>query len=49
MKKLSIPEKHQLNIAKRTLKMPDAMIPIMGGMTKEKAKEIVYKLTGKHK
>lgn len=44
---LTVPEKHQLKIAKKTLKMPDAMVGIMGGMTKEEARKIIKKLTGK--
>jgi len=47
MAKLSVPEKHQLKIAKDTLKMSDIGAKIMGGMTKEEAKEIIRKLTGK--
>jgi hypothetical protein len=34
---------HQIQIAKKTLKMPDAMVGVMGGMTKEEAKEILRK------
>ena len=45
--KLSPPEKHQLKIAKDTLKMSDAMARVMGGMTKEEAREVVKKLEGK--
>ncbi len=41
MKKLTIPEQHQLKIARRTLNMPDAMVGVMGGMTKEQASQIV--------
>tara|TARA_Y100000310_G_scaffold339160_1_gene430988 strand:- start:561 stop:956 length:396 start_codon:yes stop_codon:yes gene_type:complete len=40
-KKLSIPEQHQLRIARRTLKMPDAMVGIMGGPNKEESREII--------
>ena len=43
-KQLSIPEQHQLKIAKATLKMTDVMARVLGGMTKEEAKEIVRKL-----
>lgn len=46
-KELSIPEKHQLKIAKDTLKMPDAMARVMGGPTKEEAREIIKRLEGK--
>jgi len=44
--KLTIPEKHQLKIARRTLKLNDPMVAIMGGMTKKQAKEIIKKLGG---
>ena len=47
MKKLSVPEKHQLAIAHKTLKLSDSGAFILGGMTKEKAREIIKKLTGK--
>ena len=35
--------KHQVNIAKKTLKMNDVGVSIMGGMTKEEAREILRK------
>ncbi len=35
------PEEHQIKIAKDTLKMPDAMAGVMGGPSKEEAKEIL--------
>lgn len=44
---LSVPETHQLKIARDTLRMPDAMVGVMGGPTKAEAVEIVKKLTGK--
>jgi len=34
---------HQIQIAKKTLKMPGAMAGVMGGMSKEEAKEILRK------
>jgi hypothetical protein len=46
-KELSVPEKHQLRIAKQTLKYSDAGARIMGGPTKEEAREIILRLTGK--
>lgn len=46
---LTIPEKHQLKIARKTLKMPDAMVGVMGGMTKAEARTIVRYLTRKQK
>ena len=47
MKKLTVPEKHQLKIAKATLKMSEAGARIMGGMTHEEAKAVIKKLTKK--
>ena len=44
---LTVPEKHQLRIARDTLKMPDAMVGVMGGPTKEEAKEIIKRLTAR--
>jgi len=46
-RRLSVPEQHQLKIAKDTLRMPDAMARVMGGPTKEQAREIIKELTGK--
>jgi hypothetical protein len=46
-RELSVPEKHQLNIARKTLRMSDVGATIMGGMTKEEAREIIKRLTGK--
>ena len=40
-------DKHQLRIAKDTLKMSDVGALIMGGMTKDEARKIIKKLTGK--
>ena len=34
-------ERHQLRIAKETLKMNDAMVQVMGGMTKDEARRII--------
>lgn len=44
---LSVPERHQLKIARSTLHMPDAVAGVMGGPTKEQAREIIRRLTGK--
>jgi hypothetical protein len=44
---LSVFNKHQLKIAKSTLRMPDAMVGVMGGPTKAEARKIILKLTGK--
>ena len=46
-RELSVPEKHQLAIAKKTLTYSDAGAKIMGGPTKEEAREIIRRLTGK--
>ena len=46
-KTLSVPEQHQLRIARKTLNMPPAMALIMGGQGVEEAKEIIFRLTGK--
>lgn len=32
---------HQINIAKKTINIPDAILGILGGMTKEEAKKIL--------
>jgi ABC-type branched-subunit amino acid transport system ATPase component len=48
---LSGPEQHQLKIARATLRMPDAMANMMNlvsnGPSKEEAREIIRRLTGK--
>lgn len=38
---LDVFAKHQVRIAQQTLRMPDAMVGVMGGMTKEQAREIL--------
>jgi hypothetical protein len=40
-------DKHHLRIAYSTLKMSDSGAFIMGGMTKDEARQVIYKLTGK--
>ena len=40
---LSIFDKHQIKVAKDTLKMPDAIVNLIGGITKKQAKEILNK------
>ena len=45
MKTLSVPERHQLKIARATLKMSDVGAMIMGGMTKAEAQIIINKFT----
>lgn len=47
MRKLTVPEKHQLKIARRTLEMNDVFVAVMGGPTKDEAREIVRRLTGR--
>ena len=42
-KELSIFDKNQLIIARKTLKMVDVMVEIMGGMTKKEAEQITKK------
>lgn len=44
MKNLTVFQKHQLNIAKKTLKMSDIGASIIGGMTKEQARNILWNL-----
>ena len=44
--KLSIPERHQLRVAKKTVNMPDAIAGILGGMSKREARRIIVALTG---
>ena len=47
MKKLTIPKKHQLKIARKTLTYSDVGASCMGGPTKEEARKIILQLTGK--
>lgn len=49
MGKLSVPEQHQLRVARQTLKMSDMGARIMGGPTKQEAREIIKRLTKKRK
>jgi hypothetical protein len=35
------PEWHQLQVARDTLKMPDPLVGVMGGMTKEQARKLL--------
>ena len=46
-KELSVFDKHQLKIARSTLKMSDVGALIMGGPTKTEAVQIILRLTGK--
>ena len=47
MNKLSIPERHLLRIARDTLRMSDAMVGVMGGPSKEEAREVIKRLAKK--
>jgi hypothetical protein len=49
MRELSVPERHQLKVARDTLKLDDtvARFRMLGGPTKEEAREIIERLTGK--
>jgi hypothetical protein len=47
MKNLTVPEKHQLKIARDTLRMNDVMARIMGGPNRAEARAIILRLTGK--
>ncbi len=46
-RRLSVPERHQLRIARKTLTYSDVGARIMGGPTKAEAREIIKRLTGK--
>ena len=46
-KQLSVPEQHQLRIARATLKMSPVMARVMGGTSIEEAIEIIRRLTVK--
>ena len=46
-RQLSVPERHQLKIARDTLKMNETMARVMGGPSHAEAREIIYRLTGK--
>ena len=46
-KALTVFEKHSLKIARQTWNMPDAMLGVMGGMSKAQAREVIRQLTGK--
>jgi hypothetical protein len=46
-RELTVFEKHQLRVARQTLRMPDQAVGILGGPTKEEAREIIRKLTGR--
>ena len=45
MRTLTVPEKHQLRIARQTLKLSDVGSLILGGPSKAEAREIIRRLT----
>jgi hypothetical protein len=45
-RELTVPERHQLRIAKQTINMPDAIAAIMGGPSKDDAEATIIELTG---
>ena len=47
MSRLTVPEYHQLRIARQTLKYSDIGAAIMGGPTKAESREIIKRLAGK--
>jgi hypothetical protein len=47
MRKLSVPERHQLKIARKTLTLSDVGAVCMGGPSKEEARRIIQDLTGR--
>jgi hypothetical protein len=44
---LSVPEQHQLRVARRTLELSDVGALVLGGPTKAEAREIIRRLTGR--
>lgn len=44
---LTVPERHQLRIARKTLAYHDAAVAVLGGPTKAESREIILRLTGK--
>ena len=46
-RELSVAEKHQLKIARRTLELSDVGAMILGGMDKPTARDVILRLTGK--
>ena len=44
---LSVPDRHMLTIAYRTMKLSDAGVFIRGGQAKAEAREIILRLTGR--
>ena len=46
-RQLSVPDRHQLKVARDTLKLRDGVVGFLGGPTKEQARQIIFDLTGK--
>ena len=46
---MNVFDKHQLKIAKDSLKMPDAMLGVMGGPSKAEARKIIKRIEAKYK
>ncbi len=44
---LTVPEQHALKIARKTLKMPDAIVGVMGPPSKAEARATIKRLTAK--
>jgi len=44
---LSVAEAHRLNIAQHTIMMPDAILGVMGGMSKADARQILGRIKRK--
>jgi len=44
---LTVPDRHQLRIARDTLKLSDVGARIMGGMSKDQARDVIARLTGR--
>ena len=47
MSQLTVPERHQLKVARDTLRLSNGMAVVMGGPTKHEARNIIMALTGK--
>jgi hypothetical protein len=45
-RELGVFDRHQLKIARDTLRKPDAMVAVMGGMNKEQARKVIVRITG---
>jgi hypothetical protein len=46
-RKLSVPQRHQLRVARKTLTLSDVGAVCMGGPSKEEARRIIQDLTGR--